>query len=64
MVTQKKKVDSISEFVRLAQDNRYMTITKPYGLLAVSGKELKGQLLTEGPKGPLKDPSGWIEVRE
>jgi hypothetical protein len=64
MATRDKKITSVSEFMRLAWDNHYMTITKPYGVLAVSGKKLKGQCLTEGPQGPLKEPSGWIEVQD
>lgn len=64
MAKREKKINSVKQFMRLAQDNRYMTITKSYGVIALSGQEVKGSCLTEGPKGPLKEPSGWIEVQD
>lgn len=42
-----------------------MTISKDYGLLAQSGGTLKGELLTEGPHGPInpEDYKGWMEIK-
>lgn len=59
-------ITSINQFIEEAHKQGYMTISKDYGILAHNGEQLTGELITEGPKGPI-EPSqydGWMRVEE
>lgn len=51
-----------SSFLKLAAEMNFMTVAKPYGLLAWHDGTQYGEWLTEGPTGPLTNPSGWVMV--
>ena len=53
-------ITSRKEFITKAHDKGYMTITKPYGLLAQANGKRVGEFMTEGPKGPIDKPTGYL----
>ncbi len=37
-----------------------MTVTKPYGLIAIGDGVKVGEFITEGPQGSIENPVGWV----
>lgn len=62
----KVTVTSIKQFIQVAHEQGYMTISKDYGILASDGERVTGELITEGPKGPIdpKDYKGYMKIEE